>query len=363
LTTNWTHIAKRIALIMIVPLLIGAYIFVNYTNKNNVCKDIVVHIQNSNVVQFVTPTELKEIVKNTSNITLGATQLKDINCKQIEATIVNNPWVKSANIFVDHHDVINIDILQKEPVVRWLNGDLIQSYLDADCNAIPVNTNYSANVPLVTSTKTGSTLPEQKLKAQVVTLCKYIQHDTFWNAAITQININAKQQFELVTNIGDHTILFGDTTKMQNKFARLFTFYKEALPRQGYNTFHTLDVKNDGQIVAIKADSMYVALQKIRLAKLTAEPDSTHKPITNNNAIVQKVQVPKILAVASKPKPSKPVKPKIITKLNNVTKESSRVIKAQKNLQALLAKPAKPKKEQTTKPKQSKPKSTNKNSK
>jgi cell division protein FtsQ len=331
LKKNWTHIAKRIGLLLIVPILIGIYIFVNQLNKNNVCKDVRILIENKDEVKFVTEADLKQSILVANNIVINQTKIKDINIKQLEAVTINNPWVKAANIYIDQHDVVNINVVQKSPICRWLNGDLIQSYLDGNCNAIPVNTGYSANVPIVTSTKIGSNLADQKLKFQIVALCKYIQKDTFWNAAITQINIDENNQFELITNLGNHIILFGDTTAIANKLDRLFVFYKDAMPRQGWNTYHTINVKYDGQIVAIKADSLYEANQKIRLAKIIS--DANFKMDSTKNIVVTPPNKIPVALVSNKKIVANNFK-KPLLKLQTETDRSN---KAKQNLKALFA--------------------------
>ncbi len=274
---DWKHIIKRVVLILVVPVIVFAFIATNYLSKNNVCKDVKINVENENIVKFVTQAEMKNVLVNAKNIIPGSTLLKNINIQQLETIALNNPWVKEANIYIDHRDVVNVNIKQKEPVLRWMNGDLIQSYLDESGSAIPVSDVYSANVPIVTSNKLNVSLKEQKLKLQMVALCKYIQQDTFWNASIAQININQKLKFELVTVLGNHIIEFGDTTNMQNKFARLFQFYKEAMPRTGWNTYKRLSVQFDGQIVAEKTDSMKVADAKNAILAKTGKATVTPK--------------------------------------------------------------------------------------
>jgi cell division protein FtsQ len=320
--SNWIHIAKKVALFLIVPTIVLAFVGANYLNKNNVCNKVLIHIKNEDVAKFVTPEDVKTALVNANNIVPSTTKLKDINIAQLEAIALNNPWVKEANIYVDHRNNVMIDILQKVPVLRWLNGDLVQSYLDADGNTIPVNPNYSANVPIVTSANIGATVKEQKLKYQMVAICNFIKKDTFWDAAISQINITKQLQFELVPSLGNHIILFGDTANLQNKFARLFTFYKEVMPRDGWAKFHQLNVQFDNQIVATVNDSLQ---------------------IINEKKVINPMPVKaKLLAINVSPTiANAPIK-KPVVKKSTAPKNAEKIKKAKQNLKELISKKVKP---------------------
>ncbi len=306
---NWKKIAQRIALLLIVPLVVTAFMATNMLNKNKMCKQIVVNIKNKEQVQFVTEKDMQDMLVKSKNITPNATMIKDINIQQLEAVAFNNPWIEDANIYVNNQDELIVDVIQKEPTLRWLNGEMAQSYLDAYGNIIPASMQYSANVPVVTSGKMGMSIAEQKLKKQMVGICNFIQKDSFWNAMITQVNINNNKQFELVPAVANHIILFGDTTCMQDKFNRLFLFYKEAMPRKGWNTYKQLDARFDGQIVAQLADSI-AAKKEIILAKTDAKVAPKKTVIAsakkNTKAKITSVPKPKSIAKPNKPKANKP---------------------------------------------------------
>jgi cell division protein FtsQ len=314
---NCSHIIKRIALLMIVPAIIMAFVAANYFNQSNVCKDVKVNIVNQQEFSFVTEADVKEMLVNEKNILIGKTKVKDIHIQQLEAIAKNNPWVADANIFVDIHHVVHVDVTQRIPVLRWLNGDLIQNYLDDSCNAIAVNDRYSANVPVVTSSNKASGVALFHLKQQMVELCKYIKNDSFWNAMVTQVNVTNNNQFELVPAIGDHIIAFGDTTNMRNKFARLYLFYKDVLPRNGWNAYEKISVAFDGQIVAQRMDS----IKQINLAKhiyASAKPTVTlDANITDRAAqAIRNQQQSKSASTSTLPKQnaSKPNASKIVPK-------------------------------------------------
>ena len=80
----------------------------------------------------------------------------------------------------------------------------------------------------------------------------YIANDTFWNAQIAQIDIVGDGAFEMVPTVGRHFIEFGAGDDYQQKFRRLFIFYKEVLSKTGFDKYSKIDVRYDKQVVGTK---------------------------------------------------------------------------------------------------------------
>ena len=64
--------------------------------------------------------------------------------------------------------------------------------------------------------------------------------------------MNEDEEMELVPRVGNHTILFGDEKEMDEKFSKLFLFYKEGLSKQGWNKYNVINLKYKDQVVCTK---------------------------------------------------------------------------------------------------------------
>jgi cell division protein FtsQ len=53
----------------------------------------------------------------------------------------------------------------------------------------------------------------------------------------------------LVPLLGRQKVILGSVDDLKNKFERLKIFYQEAMPYTGWNTYSTLNVKYNGQVV------------------------------------------------------------------------------------------------------------------
>ena len=56
----------------------------------------------------------------------------------------------------------------------------------------------------------------------------------------------------IVPEVSGHVVNMGNATGFENKFAKLKLFYAEVMPKRGWNTFDTISVKWNHQIVATR---------------------------------------------------------------------------------------------------------------
>jgi cell division protein FtsQ len=89
---------------------------------------------------------------------------------------------------------------------------------------------------------------------ELAKIATYVDKDAFWKAQIEQIFVTANSELVLIPKAGSHRILFGTTENMEEKLSNLLVFYKEALSRVGWNTYHTINLKYKNQVVGEKAE-------------------------------------------------------------------------------------------------------------
>ena len=59
-------------------------------------------------------------------------------------------------------------------------------------------------------------------------------------------------EVELVPRVGEHTVLLGTPTRVEEKLARLKEFYTEGLNKVGWNKYSALNLKYDNQVICKK---------------------------------------------------------------------------------------------------------------
>lgn len=163
--------------------------------------------------------------------------------------------------------VLTIRVSQRDAIMRVYNTDGSSNYIDSEGYIIP-STRYAANVIVVNGNisirangKVGEfvfseTLPTQPIvkvcSTSLYNLCYYIRNDKFWGSQIVQVYINSEKDVDLVTRVGNHTVKMGSLEGYENKLNKLYAFYKNALPLEGWNKYSVINLKYGNQVICKK---------------------------------------------------------------------------------------------------------------
>lgn len=229
--------------------------------NRKVCTDVKVEIFGVEEHLFIDETEVKEIIS--SDASIKNMPMNTIDLRGIETTLESTPWVKNAELFFDNKQVLQIKIIERQPVARVFTVQGVSFYLDSAGVRLPLSEKLSARVPMFTnfpSDKVVMAKPDSLLLQSVVSLGKYIMADSFWMAQTAQIAITPQATFEIVPTIGDQIIVLGTADDLNEKFTRLYTFYKKAWLQNGMNTYEKLDVQYANQVVAVRKGTAKMAV-------------------------------------------------------------------------------------------------------
>jgi len=85
---------------------------------------------------------------------------------------------------------------------------------------------------------------------QLIAFINTIREDEFWNAQVAQLDIDSKMRITIYPQVGDERIEFGRPDNVDTKLTKLMIFYKEILPRMGWDKYDRVNLEYEGQIVA-----------------------------------------------------------------------------------------------------------------
>jgi cell division protein FtsQ len=223
-----------------------------HTKNNKVCKGINVEINGAGNNFFV---DAKQVIKIlTSTQPIKEEPIASINLHVLEERLKSDKWIADADLFFDNNEVLQAEVVEKDPVARIFTVDGSSFYIDSACEHLPLSEKLSARVPMFTNFPTDRTRlskPDSELMASVKELALFIQADDFWKAQVSQVDITP-DGFEVVPTIGNHIVLFGDGEDYKEKFDRLFSFYKQVSTQVGFDKYEKIDVRFNGQVVATK---------------------------------------------------------------------------------------------------------------
>lgn len=227
-------------------------------DKNSAsCKGIRVTLRGDDRNAFVDAKDVKALLTADKSLNPTNKPISEVNLAQLEKIVERDPWIRSAQLYIDNNEWLQVEVEQREPLARVFTFSGNSFYLDGDGERIPVSDRYSARVPVFTNFPSDA----QKLRredsllyAQMRDMAAFIAADTFWNAQVEQVVITEDKRFEFIPKFGDHVVYFGDGTDVAGKFARLLVFYREGLSKAGWNTYTRLNVAFKDQVIGTRRD-------------------------------------------------------------------------------------------------------------
>lgn len=251
---NWKPIFKCFAWVVCLAGLVVLMSFVDGKKKKLVCSNVKILIPGAD--NFIEREEIDAILKQSQGSLIGQ-NLASINFQRIEKNIIANPYIAYATVYADMNGIVQIEIKQRQPILRVINTAGQDYYIDRNGLKMPVSPNFTANVLAANgeimehfSGKVDTLIT--KLAVDLYKVALYVKQDTLWDAQIEQLYVNNAKDIELIPRVGNHRIILGTADSLETKMRNLLAFYKKAIPKVGWNTYKTINVKYINQVVCEK---------------------------------------------------------------------------------------------------------------
>jgi cell division protein FtsQ len=253
--------ARRIGILALWVLMIGGVIvslsFVNKEEQAVRCKSISVHITPKDELLFIDrDAVLRTIRPGGHEKEIEGKKITELDIPRIEARLNRNDFIKRSQVFTDMNGELEIKVEQRRPILRIIDTRGESFYIDEEGRKMPVSQVFTAHVPVASGNiyeayKARDTM-HSFVGAELHKIATHVDKHAFWKAQIEQIFVTAESEFLLIPKIGDHTIVFGNSDHMEEKFEKLMLFYKEGLSRVGWDKYSAINLKYKDQIVCTK---------------------------------------------------------------------------------------------------------------
>lgn len=179
--------------------------------------------------------------------------IRDLDVARLERMLEKDPLILNADAYIDARNDLHIRVEQRQPLMRIIDRNGINYYLDKDGMKMPLSQHFSARV-LVASGNIPPHVPDfmerkRHMLKSLFLLSNEILKDPFLRDMIEQIYVNNQGEIVLAPLIGDQKILFGPYRDSAQKLRNLKIFYKEALPYEGWRKYNYIDLRFRGQVV------------------------------------------------------------------------------------------------------------------
>jgi len=302
----------RILKILVTVILFGFLLSFSLKRFNNAkMENVSINMNQSKTpVYFIDEKDIKDLVKQYN----PTRKIGDVKIPELEKKINENPFVDSANVYMNLNGNLNVDIKQRIPIFR-LNKNGKDFYVDEKGVEFPISRNFSYPCMLVMGDVDASEYQE------LGKLIEKIDKDDFSKKYFIGIK-KEKDNYNLLTSDGNYKVEIGDLENIDFKVRGFKTFVEKYLVYQNPEKYKKISVKYNNQIVTTlnpyfkENDSILRNAPKIELKS----EDGSQK---------LEVKKPEIKKAEPKPEPKKEIK-KTEPKKSEVKKESSKPKKVEK---------------------------------
>ena len=229
---------------MLILLGLVVFLYAFASARNSVRKIKRVDIEITDLSQpFITPeTVSKLLIQNNQAVTSVPKDILDLN--GLESVLNSNPIIKNAQVYLSVNDEFTVKIEQKKPIARVLTN--ASYYIDDEGSYMPLSSNYSARVPLVT----GS-IEKNDLKT-VFKIAEKVFNDDVLKKHVVEIHQNQNKNISLKVRQYGFWVELGSTKQLDKKFNNLKAFYKKAQKDKTLDTYAKVNLRFDNQVVCTK---------------------------------------------------------------------------------------------------------------
>lgn len=257
----------RIRSILIVLLLIAVVVTFHIVRRNSTMRGMEVTIvreenRNTPRTELITSEEIVSIITK-AYPKLLATDIKDVNKKGIASLLKENPYILNAKVKMTAGGKMLVTVEQREPVARlfYQGGEF---YLSRQGTYMPINPKHYCHI-LVASTEHNEphiinieklNLADTAIHKQPYSpmmlwkLASFLHDNPDYGDLFDQAHLKDNGDLCLIPKLGSIEIIVGDTSFLDTKLEKLWTFFKQGINQTGWEAYSSVNLKYKGQVVA-----------------------------------------------------------------------------------------------------------------
>ncbi len=162
----------------------------------------------------------------------------------IESVIETNDMVKNAQVYLTINGELTSRIAQRQPIGR-VEG-ISKFYLDEEGKRMPLSSNHSARVPIITGKITGKSLEDAYV------ILDFINKDDFLRKNIIGIHVEDEGKYQLRFRVDNFVVNLGDVSDLENKFNNFKAFYAKATKDHTLGEYQMVSLEYNNQVVCTK---------------------------------------------------------------------------------------------------------------
>lgn len=236
-------------------ILIMALWYLSVNRKASLLVDtIALEISDEAAHSLINQAEMKKRIIEISGLDKRGIKVEKINLKKIEQRLREDQRIKEVQVYLDNQNRLHVLIEPRSPLIKITDAQQNQYYLDETGAQIPFYRGASSRVMVATGNITAydsSFIVKDTSSSlrKVFELALHIRKDEFLLALVEQVHVEDNGDLVIVPKIGREKLIFGDLTQADEKLENLKIFYRDGLPKVGWNQYATLNLKFTNQVI------------------------------------------------------------------------------------------------------------------
>ena len=236
---NWTNIR----LLLMFVLVIFLFSFTSKRNENRKLKKSVILFVGNTEPFVKQETVNKLLIENNEGV--SSIQKVNLDLNKLEKNLNAQEMIEKSDVYVSIDGVLKAVVRQKTPIARIFDNEG-SFYIDYEGNRMPLSTNFTARVPLVSG---GINKNNNEDLAQ---LLRIIHDDPFLKKNIIGIEIMPNGSLKMHNRNFDFQIDFGKLINMEHKFKNYKAFFQKAVLDSSLYKYKKSDHRFTEQLVCTK---------------------------------------------------------------------------------------------------------------
>jgi cell division protein FtsQ len=236
---NWNNIRLLLMIFLVVFLF-------SFTSKRNSKRKLIkseVVFAGDNSLFLKSEAVNKLLIENNSNAKTIRKDRLDLN--KLEQVLNAQEMIEKADVYVSIDGVLKAVVKQKTPIA-WVFNDKDSFYIDSQGNIMPLSTNFTARVPLVSGEI------NKKNNKDLFKLFKIIYDDAFLRKNIIGIQIMSNGSLLMQNRNYNYQIDFGGLINIERKFKNYKAFFQKVSLDSSLNKYKKIDLRFTEQVVCTK---------------------------------------------------------------------------------------------------------------
>ncbi|MEO8854274.1 MAG: FtsQ-type POTRA domain-containing protein [Ginsengibacter sp.] len=258
--------------------------------RNEVINRVEIKISGIQNNYFLGKRDVQDILQSVNGKKLTGESIHSLDLSAMESRLEKNQWIKTAEIFFDNSNVLQVKIVEREPIARIFFNSGSSFYIDSSLTRLPLSEKFSARLPVFSSfpdVNKSFSKQDSTLLTGIKILSEYLNTHPFWMAQIDQLNITTDNTFELIPKLGNQLIRFGDTQNYEEKFNKLLAFYQQVETKVGWNKYSVLDVRFRNQVVGVIRDAAEIKSDSLKSVQIMKGIIAESKKNSNDSTKIQ----------------------------------------------------------------------------